>query len=121
MPASYRIDRERRLVTSIVDGVLTFEDVVDHNKRLSSDPEFDPTFNHLVDFTRLTKSEIRDDQVKYLAASPIFKPPSRQACAVTKKLEFGVLRMYQSYLAREQFGVFYELSNAISWLNGNQP
>jgi hypothetical protein len=55
MPATHRIDKERRLVITTGSGVLTLEEVTENTRRLRSDPEFDPTFNQLADYSATTK------------------------------------------------------------------
>jgi hypothetical protein len=54
MPAFYKIDKERRLVLSFGSGVLTREDVLGHIDKLSADPDFDPGFSQLQDYTQFT-------------------------------------------------------------------
>ena len=49
--AFYNIDKERRLVLSSGNGVLTKEDLLGHMDRLSKDPDFDPDFSQVLDFT----------------------------------------------------------------------
>ena len=39
---------------STADGVLTRQDILGHMDRLSNDPDFDPDFCQLIDFTQIT-------------------------------------------------------------------
>jgi hypothetical protein len=51
MPIRYVIDKERRLVLTTAEDILTFAEVKLHQDRLRSDPDLDPTFNQLIDGT----------------------------------------------------------------------
>lgn len=58
MPAIYKIDKERRLVLTSASGVFTLADAVSHMERLSKDPDFDPSFSQIADFTQVTRVEL---------------------------------------------------------------
>jgi hypothetical protein len=45
MPASHKIDKLHKLVTSIVTGVLTNNDSLNHQRQLAAAPDFDPMFS----------------------------------------------------------------------------
>jgi hypothetical protein len=62
--AVYKIDKERSLVLSSGAGVLTKEDILGHMDRLSKDPDFDPDFSQLLDFTQITALEIEPEDVR---------------------------------------------------------
>ncbi len=51
MPLFYKIDKERRLVMSTGSGVFSVADAVSHMEKLSKDPDFDPGFSQIADFT----------------------------------------------------------------------
>jgi hypothetical protein len=82
MSAFYTIDKERRLVLSSGNGVLTKEDLLGHMERLSKDPDFDPDFCQLLDFTQITVLEFEPEDVRQLAQRNIFSPRSRRAFVV---------------------------------------
>lgn len=64
MPEFYKIDRERRLVLTTGSGVLTLADAVSHMDKLSKDPDFDPRFSQIVDFTQVTRIELSADEIR---------------------------------------------------------
>ena len=80
MPAFYKIDKERKLVFSSGSGVLTREDILGHQDRLLQDPDFDPSFSQLSDFTHITKIDLTPEDVRLAAKKNIFSPQSRHGC-----------------------------------------
>jgi len=59
MPAFYKIDKERRLVLSSAYGVFSRADSVAHREKLLKDPDFDPSYSQIADFTQVTKFDLR--------------------------------------------------------------
>jgi len=123
MPAFYKIDKERRLVLSSATGSFNKEDALGHQNRLRADPDFDPTFSQLMDFTHVTQVLLTPADVKQLAISNIFSKESRRAFLVANDLEFGLARMYE--ILRENAGergirVFRSLEEALDWVLSRQ-
>src|SRR6266853_3969647 len=119
MPAFYKIDKERRLVMSSGSGVLTKEDIFGHQERLSKDPDFDPTFSQLSDFTHITKIDITPEDVRLAAKKNLFSPQSRRAMLVKDDLQFGLARMFEIHreLAGEKgIRVFRKIEDALDWI-----
>ena len=119
MSAYYNIDKERRLVLSSGAGVLTKEDLLGHMDRLSNDPDFDPDFAQVLDFTRIDLVEVEPEDVRQLAQRNIFSPRSRRAFVVKDDLQFGLARMFEIH--RELKGetgirVFRTFDEAMDWI-----
>jgi hypothetical protein len=119
MPAYFKIDKERRLVMSTAAGVLTLADALTHQESLLRDPDFDPSFSQLIDFTHVTNVEFEAEGVRRLAQKAIFSPDSRRAILVASDLVFGFSRMFEIY--REAAGekgihVFRNLDDALEWV-----
>ncbi len=119
MPAFYKIEKERRLVMSSGPGVLTREDILGHQDRLSKDPDFDPHFSQLLDFTHVTQVDITPEDVRLAARKNIFSPHSRRALLVKDDLQFGLARMFEIH--RELEGekgiqVFRTIDEALDWI-----
>ncbi len=119
MPASYIIDKERRLVLSSGTGVLTVEDIQGHMDGLSRDPDFDPDFSQLVDFSQITVVELSPDDIRRFAKRTIFSSQSRRALFVKNDLQFGLARMFEIH--RELNGetgirVFRNFDEAMDWV-----
>jgi hypothetical protein len=119
VPAYYKIDKERKLVMSTASGVLTMADLLAHQAKLRKDPEFDPSFSQLSDFTHVTKMDLTTAYVQRLAQTTVFSPDSRRAFLVKSDLEFGLARMFE--ILRDTVGekgihVFRNLDEALDWV-----
>jgi hypothetical protein len=124
MPAFYKIDKERKLVMSAGSGVLTREDLLGHQERLLKDPEFDPTFSQLSDFTQITKVDLTPEDVRFAARKNIFSPHSRRAMLVKDDLQYGLARMFEIHreLAGEKgIRVFRNIDEALDWVFAKDP
>jgi hypothetical protein len=122
MPVTYKIDKERRLVSSTAYGVVTREEILDHQRRLAADPDFSPTFSHIADFTRTTKLEIKAADVQAFAAKNIFATTVRRAIVVADGEAFGLARMFE--ILRDAKGeegnrVFHKMEDALKWISSS--
>ena len=109
------IDKQRRLVLTTVEGCVRFDDVRRHQDRLLADPEFDPSFDQLIDATTVTKLDISADEARTLAMRRIFSPESRRAVVVTEPHVFGLSRMMEIYhedVGHAEVEVFYSVDEA---------
>lgn len=120
MPARYVILKDRRLVISIGWGQLTFADFRAQQDAFPSDPEFDPTFDQLVDVSEVDHLQLTTAQAKTVAARGIFRSASRRAVIAKDPSIFGTARMMDAYhsitTGREMVRVFYDRESALSWL-----
>jgi hypothetical protein len=119
VPAFYKIDKERRVVLSSGAGVLNRADIQGHMDRLSSDPDFDPNYSQILDFTHLAGVDIGPEDVRQFAQRNIFSPQSRRAFVVKDDLQFGLARMFEIH--RELNGetgirVFRTIDEALDWV-----
>jgi hypothetical protein len=117
--AFYKIDKERGLVWTSGRGVLTVEDILQHMEKLSSDPDFDPNFSQLADFTQITSVDFDPEDVRQFAERNIFSPHSRRAFLVKNDLQYGLARMFEIH--RELKGetgirVFRDMEEATKWI-----
>ena len=119
MPAFYKIDKERRLVMSTASGVFCKEDALLHRERLLADPEFDPAYSQLSDFTQVTKFDLTAEDVRQMAREIVFAPNARRALIVSGDLAFGLGRMYtmlQEGARENNIRVFRDLNEALEWV-----
>lgn len=118
MPISYDIDPKGRLVTSRLWGGVTEDEVLDHNKRLRTDPRFDPSYRQLVDMTGITKILVGTKMINETSLDQFFNPGTRRAFIATEDGVFGMARMFA--LRAEGLGqtieVFRERRKAEEWL-----
>ena len=113
----YSIDKQRRLIVTTAEGFVTFDDARDHQDRLLGDPDFDVSFDQLIDTTAVTKVDISASEARILAERRIVSPESRRAFVATKPHIFGLARMMEVY--HEPLGevqVFYSMDEALEWL-----
>jgi len=122
MPFTYAIDSERRLVVSTGSGVLSTADILAHIDRLRTDPNFDPNFRQLMDFTEVTEAQLPSDEIRHLAQMTLFSSQSQRAIVVGgNPLFFGLARMYEmslhgSGIEAAWIQVFEDLNSARRWL-----
>jgi hypothetical protein len=107
------------LILSTAEGRVTFDDVRDHQERLLADPDFDPSFDQLLDMTAATKFEISADEARTLARRRMLSPESRRAFVATAPHIFGLGRMMEIYREGMEYAevrVFYSMDEALEWL-----
>jgi hypothetical protein len=120
MPCRYVIHVQQRLVVSTGSERVTFEEMKAHQDQLIADPDFDPTFNQLLDATAVTDLDLSRDDVKSLATRKVFSAESRRAFAAPNPAVFGIGRMWTAYhemaTGMENVRIFYDLAEALKWL-----
>jgi hypothetical protein len=120
MPARYVIHKDQRLVINYGWGRLTFADFRAQQEALLKDPDFDPSFNQLVDVTETTALDLTIEQAKTIARRPIYLSSSRRAVIAKSPDVFAMGRLMDVYHAmatsREHVAVFYDREAALQWL-----
>jgi len=121
MPASYVIDKQRRLVISTATGVVTAEECKQHQDRLVNDPDFDPTYNQILDFTGATTIGLNYEILRFLAVRHVFRTPSRRAI-LSNNEEISALMerskdLRKQFLGTDTIEVFADRDQALLWLN----
>lgn len=105
-------------------GGFSYKDAKDHTDRLSADPDFDPTFSQLIDFTGFTTMILTHDEVYDLSSRHVFAADSKRAFVTGTMEQFGLARMFQSYrAAKGETGirVFSNMEEAVAWLGLKEP
>jgi hypothetical protein len=120
VPCSYLIDKDRRVVICTGWGRLTFAEMRAQQDELTSNPEFDPGFDQLVDVTGVTVLALSVEEAKTVAKRGIYLPTSRRAVVVASQALFGMARLMDAHhslaTGREQVSVFYDTNTALKWL-----
>ena len=118
MPISYDIDPNRRLVISRLTGIVREEDVHDHNRRLRTDPEFDPNYKQLIDLTGITEVRVSGATVTDAASVQYFTPGTRRAFVAGSDTTFVLARMFALRAEGEgqTIEVFRDRKQAEEWL-----
>jgi hypothetical protein len=118
LPATYGIDRNRKLVTSRLWGAVTEAEVHDHNRRLRTDAAFDPSYRQLVDMTGITEVIVGKDMINETAMDQFFNPGTRRAFVASSDATFGMARMFalQAEALGQTIEVFRDMARAEDWL-----
>jgi hypothetical protein len=118
MPATYVIDVRHKLVISKGTGVVTAADLEEHQKRLRSDPQFQPDFWQLADFSATTDVQVTVDDIRRLAQGSPFRSGSRRALVVPRPVLVGIGRMFQTLTEEDgvDLQLFDTLAEASRWL-----
>jgi hypothetical protein len=69
MPAVLKIDRQRRVVSSTFYGNVTGDDLLRHGARIKADPEFNPAFAEIVDFSGIHAITVPPEALERLAST----------------------------------------------------
>lgn len=120
MPTRYLIDKERRLIISAGWDRVSYAEILAHRNRLKGDPDFDPTYNELVDGRAVTQLDLTLDQAKTVARTSTLSSSSRRAIVATDLTLLGMARLAEAYSGpsrgREEARVFHDLRAALEWL-----
>ncbi len=119
MPATYEIDKQRRLVITTGLGRITLANALEHQEKLRKDPDFDPSFSQIMDLTRITEFALEANDIRRLAQGTVFSRESRRAIIASSDLVYGFGRMFE--ILREIAGengirVFRDLDEALDWI-----
>lgn len=124
MPTRFRIAAELQTVFSSGIGTLTVKDVEDHDRRLVSAADFRPHFNQIASFVDVRTIGLSSDDIRAYARSSVFAPSSRRAIVVSKRLDFGLSRMYGRFRDSEgdpHIIVVYDMADAARWVGVDLP
>ena len=120
MSLSFVIDKQRRLVISTASGPVTNSEIAAHQVGLKNHPDFDPTFDQLIDATGVTKISVTVEEIRTVARQRLFGSSSRQAFATSSDFAYGMARMFEIYREASGSGrpvrVFNSLDAAQEWL-----
>jgi hypothetical protein len=123
MPASYRIDLRAGVVFSVFEGHVTNEELLAHQQRMSADPGFRPTMNHVIDARAVTATAVTAFGVRVLATPSIFAAGSRRAIIVddanpSYRYGYGYVSMFQTLRSQsgEDIKIFSTVEDAHRWL-----
>ena len=115
----YLIDKQRQLIRTTAEGCVRFDDIRDHQDRLLADPDFDGSFDQLIDTTPATRFDISRHEAKILAQRRMLSPEARRAFVAIKPHIFGLGRMMMIYhegLKSAEVQLFYSMDEALKWL-----
>jgi len=120
VPVRSTVYRESRLVVTVEEGRVTFNDMLANQDRLLNDPDFDPEFNQLSDATLATDTDLSPANVPMLYERKVFSGTSRRAVVAPTNFAYGMARMLQAYVDLSDNAhpvhVFRDRQSALRWL-----
>lgn len=120
MPVRSVIYKEQRLVITIEEGRVTFDDMLANQDRLLNDPEFNSEFNQLSDATLATDTDLAGHNAKTLYTRRVFSANSRRAVVAPTAFAYGMARLLQTYVelspTAHPIQVFRDRASALRWL-----
>jgi hypothetical protein len=124
MPLFFHVDKARKLVITTASGVVNRQDVDSHFEKMLDDPDFDPSFSELGDYTHLTKIDFTADDLRDFARLNIFAPSARRAIIVGDDSTAVLAEMFA--LLRQVEGerdvrVFRTLEEGVEWIVPRVP
>jgi hypothetical protein len=91
MPLTRKVLTDQRLVVIIGSDAVGGDDIIANRQGLLNDPDFDPTFDALVDFTRVPDASLDLDSIRSVARTFILR--SLKNCSCDSPLgEHGIVR-----------------------------
>jgi hypothetical protein len=119
MPASHHIDVRAGVVFTVLEGHITNEELLEHQQRLSADPNFRPAMNHVIDARSVTDVSVTALGLRLLTARNNLGPGARRAIIEGDTISsYGYLRMFETL--RSQSGsdtkIFSTVEDARRWL-----
>jgi hypothetical protein len=107
MPVVLKIDPHRKVVYSAFYGKITDAELLDHRQAISSEPDFNPQFNDIIDFSDVTDPAISEEAITALAANPtLFSSAVRHIVVAPDAVMFQLGRKFQE-LARSSRPNFF--------------
>jgi hypothetical protein len=123
VPYSCTIDATVRRVTCRAHGVLTQRDIFDEQPRVRALPDFDPTFDQLIDLSAATDLDFDYSSVSSVATTTVFRSGVRRAIVAHTPVQYGIARMFQALSERNDHvvAIFRDLADAEAWLATDSP
>ena len=70
MPVVLKIDSRRKVVYSAFYGKITDAELLNHRSAIMSDPDFNPDYSEIVDFSAVTEADISNATLAAMASAP---------------------------------------------------
>lgn len=120
MPVTVTIDAKRKLTITTAEGVVTDADFINARKQLLARPDFDPDFDRIWDFQRVSDSKVTDKVIAQLVAeSPNADKPICRAVVMSEKTE--AMKSILDFIsltrkANRRVAAFPDLASAEKWV-----
>ena len=70
MPVVLKIDPRRKVVYSAFYGKINDAELLDHRSSIANDPDFNPHYSEIVDFSAVTEANISNATLSAMATAP---------------------------------------------------
>ena len=70
MPVVLKIDSRRKVVYSAFYGKITDAELFNHRSAIATDPDFNPDYSEIVDFSAVTEADISNATLAAMASAP---------------------------------------------------
>ena len=119
MPVHYIIYKEHRLAITTGEGYITADEIKAHQDQLLGDPDFDPTFNQLIDVTNAADLYLNVGEMKEVSRLRIVSGSSKRAY-LAKSIHVAavgrVMEIYHEAHHEVEVHVFEDRHEALQWL-----
>ena len=107
MPVVLKIDPQRKVVYSTFYGEITDAEFLAHGKSIASDPDFNPEFSEIVDFSSVTGAAISERALAALAANPsLFKSSVVHIVVAPSDALFQLVSKYKDFARSSRPNLF---------------
>ena len=96
MPYFYKVEKNHRVVLSTASAVFSREDFRSHQEKLKKDPDFDPTYAQIADFSHVTRFDLSHADLEQMAQGTIFDLHARSAIIAPNDVGYDFGRLYES-------------------------
>ena len=113
-----------RIVSLYFFNRFSFDELFQSLVDVYNDPDFDPDLSSIWDFTAVEDlQKINADEINKIVSYVSWKRSAhskiRTAIVVSKKIDFGLARMYEQEMeaaSQNEINVFRDLNSALEWL-----
>ncbi len=97
MSEEYHMDEKQCIVWTRCWVILTDADLLGHQARLRTEPNFQPGFCQLIDTSEVAEMTLTGAAVKQVASNSLFARESKRPFVVVKNAVYGMGRMFELY------------------------
>jgi hypothetical protein len=121
MPLHFTISKRDRLVETVGEGRIDFPAITQYQGRLVVHPDFDPSFDQIVDFTAVGEIALSTEEIQQWAVRKIFTRSARRVGITSDGLHRGIFCMFRAYHhifgAEEAMHLARTRAEALAWLS----
>ena len=94
MSAKYLVDTKKRIVHTTFSGVITHRDPIENALKLRVDPNFNPRFSELIEFTEDSEVQLNSNDFSLLLElDPFFRTSERTLVIGSRPSVYGTARI----------------------------